>query len=144
MDGLSLPLFILTTLLTTLVVIFSWDVEKRAPLYFGLLMILETGVLGVFTDLDFFLFYIFWEIVLIPMFFIIGIWGGPRKEYASMKFLIYTHVASLVMILAIAAMYFEGGKIWATIPSVFLLLQELLLLGFSIISISCFVFRFCC
>lgn len=110
-DGLSLPLFILTTLLTTLVVIFSWDVEKRAPLYFGLLMILETGVLGVFTALDFFLFYIFWEIVLIPMFFIIGIWGGPRKEYASMKFLIYTHVASLVMILAIAAMYFEGGKI---------------------------------
>lgn len=110
-DGLSFPLLLLTTLLTTLVVIFSWDIEERAPFYFALLLILETGVLGVFAALDFFLFYIFWEIVLIPMFFIIGIWGGPRKAYASIKFLIYTHVASLVMLLAIAALYFKAASI---------------------------------
>ena len=111
LDGLSLPLFLLTTLLVFLVVIFSWHQEERAPLYFALLMILETGVLGVFSSLDFFLFYIFWEIVLIPMFFIIGIWGGPRKSYASMKFLIYTHVASLIMLLAIAAMAFRAANV---------------------------------
>ena len=111
LDGLSLPLFVLTTLLCALVVFFSWDVTERAPFYFGLLMVLETGVLGVFSALDFFLFYIFWEIVLIPMFFMIGIWGGPRKSYASMKFLIYTHVASLIMLLAIGAMYFKAADI---------------------------------
>ena len=111
LDGLSLPLFLLTALLVFLVVIFSWKTEERAPLYFSLLMILETGVLGVFSALDFFLFYIFWEIVLIPMFFIIGIWGGPRRSYASMKFLIYTHVASLIMLLAIGAMAFAASHL---------------------------------
>jgi len=110
-DGLSFPLLLLTTLLTALVVVFSWDISERPSFYFALLLILETGVLGVFAALDFFLFYIFWEIVLIPMFFLIGIWGGPRKYYASIKFLIYTHVASLVMLLAIAAMYFKAAGI---------------------------------
>ncbi len=129
LDGLSLPLFVLTTLLCALVVFFSWDVEERAPFYFGLLMVLETGVLGVFSSLDFFLFYIFWEIVLIPMFFMIGIWGGPRKSYASMKFLIYTHVASLIMLLGIGAMYFKAagilGHFTFSIP-------ELLTVGFPV------------
>ena len=111
LDSLSLPLFMLTTLLCFLVVIYSWDVTERAPFYYGLLLVLETGVLGVFSALDFFLFYIFWEIVLIPMFFLIGIWGGERRSYASMKFLIYTHVASLIMLLAIGAMFFKAADI---------------------------------
>lgn len=111
LDSLSLPLFALTALLGFLVVIFSWDVTERASLYFGLLLLVEMGVMGVFAALDFFLFYIFWEIVLIPMFFLIGIWGGKRRSYASMKFLIYTHIASLVMIVAIAAMFFKAAEI---------------------------------
>ena len=111
LDSLSLPLFMLTTLLCFLVVLYSWDVTERAPFYYGLLLLLETGVLGVFSALDFFLFYIFWEIVLIPMFFLIGIWGGERRSYASMKFLIYTHVASLIMLLAIGAMYFKAADV---------------------------------
>lgn len=111
LDSLSLPLFALTALLGFLVVIFSWDVVERAPFYFGLLLVVETGVMGVFSALDFFLFYIFWEIVLVPMFFLIGIWGGGRRSYASMKFLIYTHIASLVMIIAIAAMFFKAAAV---------------------------------
>jgi NADH-quinone oxidoreductase subunit M len=111
LDSLSLPLFMLTTLLSLLVIVYSWNVTERAPFYFGLLLVLETGVMGVFSALDFFLFYIFWEIVLIPMFFLIGIWGGERRSYASMKFLIYTHVASLIMLLAIGAMYFKAASI---------------------------------
>lgn len=111
LDSLSLPLFMLTTLLCFLVVLYSWDVTERAPFYYGLLLLLETGVLGVFSALDFFLFYIFWEIVLIPMFFLIGIWGSERRSYASMKFLIYTHVASLIMLLAIGAMYFKAADV---------------------------------
>lgn len=111
LDSLSLPLFMLTTLLCFLVMVYSWNIVERAPFYFGLLLVLETGVMGVFSALDFFLFYIFWEIVLIPMFFLIGIWGGKRRSYASMKFLIYTHVASLIMLLAIGAMYFEAADV---------------------------------
>ncbi len=111
LDSLSLPLFMLTTLLCFLVVVYSWDVTERAPFYYGLLLVLETGVLGVFSALDFFLFYIFWEVVLIPMFFLIGIWGGERRSYASMKFLIYTHVASLIMLLAIGAMFFKAADV---------------------------------
>ncbi len=111
LDSLSLPLFLLTALLGFLVVIYSWNITERAPFYFGLLLLLETGVLGVFSALDFFLFYIFWEVVLIPMFFLIGIWGGERRSYASMKFLIYTHVASLIMLLATGAMYFKAADV---------------------------------
>ena len=108
-DGISLPLFVLTTLLCMLSVIFSWDTDKRPKEYFGLMLILEVGVLGVFVSLDYFMFYVFWEVVLIPMYFLIGIWGGPRKDYAAIKFFIYTHVASLVLLIAIMAMYFEAG-----------------------------------
>jgi proton-translocating NADH-quinone oxidoreductase chain M len=107
-DGIGLLMVILTTLLCFLAILFSWDVEKRTHEYMGLMLVLEVGVLGVFMSLDYFLFYIFWEVVLIPMFFLIGIWGGPRKEYAAIKFFIYTHVASLAMLIAILAMYFEA------------------------------------
>jgi len=109
LDGISLPLFLLTTLLCMLSVLFSWDTKHRAKGYFGLMLVLEVGVLGVFVSLDYFLFYVFWEIVLIPMYFMIGIWGGPRKDYAAIKFFIYTHVASLAMLISIMAMYFQAN-----------------------------------
>jgi len=109
LDGISLPLFVLTTLLCTLSILFSWDTTTRPKEYFGLMLILEVGVLGVFTTLDYFTFYVFWEVVLIPMYFLIGIWGGPKKDYAAIKFFIYTHIASLAILIAIMAMYFESG-----------------------------------
>ena len=105
-DGIGLPLVILSTIVSVLVIIYSWGEDKRPNQFFALLLLNEVGVLGVFTALDFFLFYIFWEVVLIPMFFLIGVWGGPRKDYAAIKFFIYTHVASLVMLLAIFGLYF--------------------------------------
>ena len=110
LDGISLPLFILTTLLSTLSILFSWDTTLRPKEYFGLMLVLEVGVLGVFSALDYFLFYVFWEVVLIPMYFMIGVWGGPRKDYAAIKFFIYTHVASLAILIAIMAMYFQSGS----------------------------------
>src|SRR5262249_21122504 len=85
-DGLSLPLVILTTLLTTLCIIYSWNLEDRPKEYFALFLLLEVGMVGTFVAVDFFLFYVFWEISLVPMYFIIGIWGGPRREYAAIKF----------------------------------------------------------
>ncbi len=109
LDGISLPLFLLTTLLSTLSILFSWDTKLRPKEYFGLMLILEVGVLGVFTALDYFVFYVFWEVVLIPMYFMIGVWGGPRKDYAAIKFFIYTHIASLALLVSIMAMYFQAG-----------------------------------
>jgi NADH-quinone oxidoreductase subunit M len=108
-DGLSLPLIILTTLLTFLSVIYSWRIKVRVKEYMAFMMLLEVGMLGTFSALDFFLFYIFWEISLVPMYFLIGIWGGPRREYASIKFFIYTLVGSLAMLLAILALYFHSS-----------------------------------
>jgi proton-translocating NADH-quinone oxidoreductase chain M len=105
-DGIGFPLVLLSTIVSVLVIIYSWGENKKPNQFFALLLLNEVGVLGVFTSLDFFLFYIYWEIVLIPMYFLIGTWGGPRKDYAALKFFIYTHVASLVMLLAIFALYF--------------------------------------
>jgi NADH-quinone oxidoreductase subunit M len=113
-DGLSLPMVFLTALLTPLSIVFSWDNKSRNELFFPLLLILETGLMGVFLGLDFFMFYVFWEIVLIPMYFLINIWGGEinKKEahYAAVKFFIYTHVASLVMLLSFMAIYFSAAS----------------------------------
>lgn len=109
LDGISLPLFVLTTLLSFLAIVFSWDTTLRPKEYFGLMQILEVGVLGVFVALDYFVFYVFWEVVLIPMYFMIGVWGGPNKDYAAIKFFIYTHVASLAILISIMALYFESG-----------------------------------
>ncbi len=109
LDGIGLPMFVLTTLLSTLSILFSWDTKLRPKEYFGLMLILEVGVLGVFSSLDYFVFYVFWEIVLIPMYFMIGVWGGPNKDYAAIKFFIYTHIASLALLVAIMAMYFQAG-----------------------------------
>lgn len=108
-DGLSLPLVLLTTLLTFLAVFISWNITLRPKEYFALILALETGVLGVFTALDFFLFFLFWEVELIPMYLLIGIWGSGRREYAAMKFLLYTLAGSALMLVAILWIYFQAG-----------------------------------
>ncbi len=108
-DGLSVPLAWLTPLLTTLAIIFHWDEDHRPREFFALLLFLEMSLTGVFMALDFFLFFIFWELVLIPMFFLIGIWGGPNRRYAALKFLVYTHVASVIMLLSIFALYWTSS-----------------------------------
>jgi len=110
-DGISLPLVFLTPLLTLLGMIFSWNKDVRPKEFFAMLLLIQMAITGVFLALDFFLFLVFWELVLIPMFFLIGIWGGPKKAYASIKFLIYTHVGSVVMMLSIFAMYWNVSPI---------------------------------
>ena len=105
-DGLSVTMLLLTALLSFLCVIASWNITKWVKAYFALFMMLETGMMGVFCALDFFLFYVFWEVMLLPMYFLIGVWGGPRKEYAAIKFFLYTLVGSVVMLVAGLAMYY--------------------------------------
>ncbi|MDP6883080.1 MAG: NADH-quinone oxidoreductase subunit M, partial [Rhodospirillales bacterium] len=110
LDGISLPLILLTTFLTPIVLLYSWnEVEKRVRLYHMALLFLETAMLGVFVSLDFFLFYVLWEGMLIPMYLIIGVWGGPRRIYAAVKFFLYTMVGSVLMLVAILWLYFETG-----------------------------------
>ncbi len=106
-DGLSAPLVFLTPLLTTLAIAFSWNKDARPRQFFALLILMEFSITGVFLALDFFLFAVFWEIVLIPMFFLIGIWGGPNRQYASIKFFVYTHVGFVIMLLSIFALYWN-------------------------------------
>jgi NADH-quinone oxidoreductase subunit M len=108
-DGISMPLIILTTFTTVLVVIASWsNVAKRIAQYFGAFLILEGLMVGVFASLDGMLFYAFFEAMLIPMFIIIGIWGGPRRVYATMKFFLYTFIGSLLMLVALIYMYWQA------------------------------------
>src|SRR5713226_9535208 len=112
-DGISLPLLLIATSLTLLATAGSWDlINARQGEYYALLLLLETGIIGVFTSLNLILFYVFWEIVLVPMFFLIGIWGGPRRRYASMKFLIFTYVGSVFMLFGFLAFY-----VWTGSPS---------------------------
>ena len=89
-DGISITMVLLTALLCFLCMLASWGIEKGVKGYFALFLLLETGMMGVFVALDFFLFYVFWEVMLLPMYFLIGIWGGPRREYAAIKFFLYT------------------------------------------------------
>ncbi len=103
-DGLSAVLVVLTTLLSVVAMFYSWDpIKTRVKEYYVTLLLLMVGMLGVFVSLDLFLFYVFWEISLIPMYLVIGIWGGPRRVYATVKFVIYTLVGSLLMLVAILA-----------------------------------------
>lgn len=109
-DGLSVPLIWLTTFLTTLVLIYSaYVIQERVKEYYLLFLLLEIGLLGVFMALDLVLFYVFWEIGLVPMFLIIGVWGGKRREYAAIKFFLYTLAGSVFALLAIIAVYFDTG-----------------------------------
>lgn len=105
-DGLSVPMVLLTALLGPICMLASWNINKAVKGYFSLFILLEVGMMGVFCALDFFLFYIFWELMLLPMYFLIGIWGGPRKEYAAIKFFLYTLLGSVLMLLAMLALYF--------------------------------------
>lgn len=107
-DGLSLPLIVLTTLLTLLSILASFHIQDRIKEYFFFFLLLETAMLGVFFALDLFLFYVFWELTLVPMYFLIGIWGGPKKEYAAIKFFLFTLFGSVFMLVAILALYFSS------------------------------------
>jgi NADH-quinone oxidoreductase subunit M len=103
-DGLSVVLVILTTVLSVVSILYSWDpIQNRVKEYYATMLLLMVGMLGVFVSLDLFLFYVFWELSLIPMYLLIGIWGGPRRIYATIKFVIYTLVGSLLMLVAILA-----------------------------------------
>jgi len=109
-DGLSLPLIILTGLISALALMASWSIKEKVRGFLMLFLILETGMLGVFMAMDFFLFYIFWEVMLLPMYFLIGIWGGPRREYAAIKFFIYTLVGGVLMLIAMLMFYFGSAS----------------------------------
>ncbi len=110
-DGLSLALVWLTALLLFLGVPISAGINKAHKAYFALLLLLEVGIFGVFVAQDYFLFYVFWEIMLLPMYFLIGIWGGPRREYAAIKFFLYTLAGSVLMLIAIIALRIDMGAI---------------------------------
>lgn len=106
-DGISILLVLLTNFLSAIAILASFEsITVKIKEYYVMFLILQTGMLGVFLSLDLFLFYIFWEVMLVPMYFIIGIWGGPGKLYAAIKFFLYTFIGSLVMLLAILALYF--------------------------------------
>ena len=108
-DGISMPLIILTTLLTIIVVIAGWEViTKRVAQYMASFLIMEGLMIGVFSSMDAILFYLFWEAMLIPMFLIIGVWGGSNRVYAAIKFFLYTLVGSLLMLVAIIYLYFAS------------------------------------
>ncbi len=109
-DGISLPMIILNGALFFICILSSWTVEKSIKSYFALLLLLEAAVFGVFMSLDFFLFYVFWEVMLIPMFFLIGVWGGENREYAAIKFFLYTFFGSIIMLVGIVALYFVSGS----------------------------------
>src|SRR6185295_525652 len=102
-DGISVTMVLLTGILSFICIVASygfehWHTAKGAKGYFALFLLLEAGMMGVFESLDFFLFYVFWEMMLLPMYFLIGIWGGPRREYAAIKFFLYTLAGSVLML----------------------------------------------
>lgn len=110
-DGLSLPLVILTAFLGFMVVLISWKIDLRVREYFAWLLLLETSILGVFCSLDLLLFFIFWEIEVIPMYFLISIWGSGRKEYSAIKYVVYTLFGSALMLAGILSLYFTTGSL---------------------------------
>jgi len=106
-DGISTPLVLLTAIVTFIATLSSWNINKSLKGYFALFLLLDTGMMGVFVSLDFFLFYIFWELMLLPMYFLIGIWGGPRREYAAIKFFLYTLLGSIFILIVMIGLYFS-------------------------------------
>ena len=134
-DGISLPLMLMTAALMPLCVLISWtSIVTRVRTFMAVLLIMETAMLGVFAALDFVLFYVFWEAMLIPMYLIIGVWGGPNRLYAAIKFFLYTLAGSVLLLVAILVLYFYGGRTFdvlalsqVTYPAV---LQQWLFLAF--------------
>src|ERR1043166_777599 len=109
-DGISLLLIMLTTALGFIAILCSWSaIEERIKEYYVFLLILQTGMLGVFMAQDFFMFYVLWEVMLVPMYFLIGIWGGPQKLYAAIKFFLYTLAGSVLMLFGILFLYYWNG-----------------------------------
>ena len=109
---------ILTTLLGAISILSSWSaIKMRRKEYYILFLLLQVGMLGVFMSLDFFLFYMFWEVMLVPMYFLIGVWGSDRRLYAAIKFFLYTLVGSVIMLLGILALYFKAGGATFDIPT---------------------------
>lgn len=134
-DGISLWLVMLTTFLMPLGVLASWSIERRHKAYFVFLLALETGMIGVFSALDMFLFYLFWEVSLVPMYFLVGMWGYGRRIYAAMKFFLFTLAGSLLMLVAIVFLYFNSPNQTFDYHSLLdldlpLATQRLLFLGF--------------
>jgi len=113
LDGVSMPLIVLTTILTTLAIVSAWTpIDERQSQFYGLVLFMQAALIGVFSALDFLLWFVFWEAVLVPMYLLIGVWGGPRRKYAAIKFFVYTNVASLVMFVGFFALVFGlGGSI---------------------------------
>jgi len=141
-DELSIFLVFLTTLLTTLAMVFSWDERHRVREFYAMFLFMETTILGVFLSLDFFLFFVFWEAGLVPMYFVIAVWGGPRKRYAAIKFFLFTQAASLLVLLGIFAMREYGGTFdmtalilrnptFAGVPAIAALVFVAFLVGFG-------------
>src|SRR5438477_11997538 len=110
-DGISITMVLLTALLCFLCMFASFGIDKAVKGYFALFLLLETGMLGTFVALDFFLFFIFWELMLLPMYFLIGVWGGPRREYAAIKFFLYTLLGSVLILIAMLMFYFGSRGI---------------------------------
>jgi NADH-quinone oxidoreductase subunit M len=109
-DGISIPMILLTSIICFVAVFPSFGINKAVKGYFAMYLLLDLGMMGVFCALDFFLFYIFWELMLLPMYFLIGVWGGPRKEYAAIKFFIYTLAGSVFMLLVMIGLYHSVGS----------------------------------
>jgi NADH-quinone oxidoreductase subunit M len=110
-DGFAVLLILLTTLLGVIAIYSSFTaITERQKEYYVFLLLLQTGMLGVFCSLDFILFYVFWEVMLVPMYFLIGVWGGPRRLYAAIKFFLYTLVGSVLMLVGILTLYFYNSS----------------------------------
>ena len=123
LDGLSLWLVVLTTLLTPICVLISWRyIDKRIKEFYAFLILLEFGLIGVFISLDLFLFYVFWELALVPMYFLIGIWGYDRRIYAAVKFFIYTMAGSVLMLAAMIYVYNRAGTF--DYPTILSMIQQ--------------------
>ncbi len=109
-DGISISMVLLTAVICFISVFASFGIDRAEKGYYALLLLLDAGMMGVFVALDFFLFYIFWEVMLLPMYFLIGIWGGPRREYAAIKFFLYTLLGSVLILLAMLGLYYYGAQ----------------------------------
>jgi len=111
-DGVSMPLVLLTTLLTTTAIMSAFpSIDENVTSFYSLVLVLEGALIGVFVALDFFLYFVFWEGVLVPMYFLIAVWGGPRRKYAAIKFFVYTNIASLVMFIGVFALFFNAETV---------------------------------
>ena len=118
-DGISLPLVVLSTVLSSLAILSAWTpIDSRESQFYGLMLFMEANLLGVFTALDFFVWFVFWEAVLVPMYFLIAVWGGPRRKYAAIKFFVYTNIASLIMFIGFVSLVFNLGVDTFSMPAI--------------------------